>query len=345
MPVGDDLDLGRELGVALDQPADGRGQAGAKPPAVSSATLETMPVTYPTLRGRPRRALGSVDRGRSSLGVGRVASYFDVHPDNPQPRAIGRSSSCCATAALIAYPTDSCYALGCQLGNKDGHRAHPARSATSTTGTTSPWSAATSPSSASSCSSTTRCSGRSRRRRRAVHVHPAGHEGGAAPAAAPEEADGRRPDPRPRGRAGAAGRAGRAAAVQHPAAARRRRADDPGLGDQGAARPRRSTRWSTPATAARSRPRSSTSPRATAEIVRRGRGRPSPLRVSGAGSSVDSLWAAFAPVFLRLDDPVGSSLGGLELLPVEGELLHPLLDGLAVGTCPERCSRTPCRLC
>jgi tRNA threonylcarbamoyl adenosine modification protein (Sua5/YciO/YrdC/YwlC family) len=49
-----------------------------------------------------------------------VAKYFDVHPDNPQPRTITQVADSVRSGALIAYPTDSCYALGCQLGNRDG---------------------------------------------------------------------------------------------------------------------------------------------------------------------------------------------------------------------------------
>lgn len=49
-----------------------------------------------------------------------MARYFDVHPLNPQPRAIGQVVKLLLDDALIAYPTDSCYALGCQLGNRDG---------------------------------------------------------------------------------------------------------------------------------------------------------------------------------------------------------------------------------
>ncbi|MFG2377818.1 L-threonylcarbamoyladenylate synthase [Streptomyces sp. NPDC048504] len=49
-----------------------------------------------------------------------MAKYFDVHPDNPQPRTISQVADSVRTGALIAYPTDSCYALGCQLGNRDG---------------------------------------------------------------------------------------------------------------------------------------------------------------------------------------------------------------------------------
>jgi tRNA threonylcarbamoyl adenosine modification protein (Sua5/YciO/YrdC/YwlC family) len=49
-----------------------------------------------------------------------VAKYFDVHPDNPQPRTISQVADSVRSGALIAYPTDSCYALGCQLGSKNG---------------------------------------------------------------------------------------------------------------------------------------------------------------------------------------------------------------------------------
>jgi tRNA threonylcarbamoyl adenosine modification protein (Sua5/YciO/YrdC/YwlC family) len=49
-----------------------------------------------------------------------MAKYFDVHPDNPQPRAIAQIAQSIRADALVAYPTDSCYALGCRLGNRDG---------------------------------------------------------------------------------------------------------------------------------------------------------------------------------------------------------------------------------
>ncbi|WAL63178.1 L-threonylcarbamoyladenylate synthase [Amycolatopsis cynarae] len=49
-----------------------------------------------------------------------MAKYFDVHPDNPQRRSIDQVVGIVREGGLIAYPTDSCFALGCQLGNKDG---------------------------------------------------------------------------------------------------------------------------------------------------------------------------------------------------------------------------------
>ena len=49
-----------------------------------------------------------------------MAKYFDVHPDNPQPRTITQVADSVRSGALVAYPTDSCYALGCRLGSRDG---------------------------------------------------------------------------------------------------------------------------------------------------------------------------------------------------------------------------------
>ncbi|BDH05673.1 MULTISPECIES: L-threonylcarbamoyladenylate synthase [Streptomyces] len=49
-----------------------------------------------------------------------MAKYFDVHPDNPQPRAVAQIADAVRSGSLIAYPTDSCYALGCRLGSKEG---------------------------------------------------------------------------------------------------------------------------------------------------------------------------------------------------------------------------------
>ena len=49
-----------------------------------------------------------------------MARYFDIHPANPQRRAIVQVADIVREGGVIAYPTDSCYALGCQFGNKDG---------------------------------------------------------------------------------------------------------------------------------------------------------------------------------------------------------------------------------
>jgi tRNA threonylcarbamoyl adenosine modification protein (Sua5/YciO/YrdC/YwlC family) len=49
-----------------------------------------------------------------------MARYFDVHPLDPQRRAIGQVVELIRDGGLIAYPTDSCFALGCRLGNSEG---------------------------------------------------------------------------------------------------------------------------------------------------------------------------------------------------------------------------------
>jgi tRNA threonylcarbamoyl adenosine modification protein (Sua5/YciO/YrdC/YwlC family) len=49
-----------------------------------------------------------------------VARYFDVHPLDPQPRSIGQVVAMLRDDALVAYPTDSCYALGSRLDNPEG---------------------------------------------------------------------------------------------------------------------------------------------------------------------------------------------------------------------------------
>lgn len=50
-----------------------------------------------------------------------MARYFDVHPVDPQPRTVAQVATMIAEEdALVAYPTDSCYALGCRLGSRTG---------------------------------------------------------------------------------------------------------------------------------------------------------------------------------------------------------------------------------
>ena len=49
-----------------------------------------------------------------------MARYFDVHPHDPQPRAIGQVVDLLRGGALIVYPTDSGYALGCSVDNQEG---------------------------------------------------------------------------------------------------------------------------------------------------------------------------------------------------------------------------------
>ena len=48
-----------------------------------------------------------------------MSQYFQIHPVNPQPRLIRQAVAIVRDGGLIAYPTDSCYALGCHIGDKD----------------------------------------------------------------------------------------------------------------------------------------------------------------------------------------------------------------------------------
>jgi tRNA threonylcarbamoyl adenosine modification protein (Sua5/YciO/YrdC/YwlC family) len=47
-----------------------------------------------------------------------VAKYLDVHPVNPQPRAIAEAVRVLRGGGLIVYPTDSCFALGAMMGEQ-----------------------------------------------------------------------------------------------------------------------------------------------------------------------------------------------------------------------------------
>lgn len=47
-----------------------------------------------------------------------MAQFFSVHPDNPQQRLLRQAAEILAGGGVIVYPTDSCYALGCSMGDK-----------------------------------------------------------------------------------------------------------------------------------------------------------------------------------------------------------------------------------
>ncbi|HEY7760623.1 MAG TPA: L-threonylcarbamoyladenylate synthase [Burkholderiales bacterium] len=47
-----------------------------------------------------------------------MAQYFVIHPQNPQRRLLQQAAQIVRQGGLIVYPTDSCYALGCQIGDK-----------------------------------------------------------------------------------------------------------------------------------------------------------------------------------------------------------------------------------
>jgi tRNA threonylcarbamoyl adenosine modification protein (Sua5/YciO/YrdC/YwlC family) len=47
-----------------------------------------------------------------------MSQYFEIHPDNPQARLIHQAVKIIRDGGVIAYPTDSSYALGCHIGDK-----------------------------------------------------------------------------------------------------------------------------------------------------------------------------------------------------------------------------------
>lgn len=47
-----------------------------------------------------------------------MSQFFQIHPHNPQPRLIRQAVAIIRAGGVIAYPTDSSYALGCQLGDR-----------------------------------------------------------------------------------------------------------------------------------------------------------------------------------------------------------------------------------
>lgn len=48
-----------------------------------------------------------------------MSQLFELHPRNPQQRLIRQAVAIVRAGGLIVYPTDSCYALGCHIGDKD----------------------------------------------------------------------------------------------------------------------------------------------------------------------------------------------------------------------------------
>ncbi len=46
-----------------------------------------------------------------------MSQYFLLHALNPQLRLIRRTAEIVRAGGVIAYPTDSCYALGCRVGD------------------------------------------------------------------------------------------------------------------------------------------------------------------------------------------------------------------------------------
>src|SRR6267154_3585593 len=47
------------------------------------------------------------------------AVYLEIHPKTPQARLIRQAADIIRDGGVVVYPTDSCYALGCHIGDKD----------------------------------------------------------------------------------------------------------------------------------------------------------------------------------------------------------------------------------
>ena len=47
-----------------------------------------------------------------------MSQFFAVHPETPQVRLVNQAVAIIQGGGVVVYPTDSAYALGCQLGNK-----------------------------------------------------------------------------------------------------------------------------------------------------------------------------------------------------------------------------------
>ncbi|QHS09867.1 L-threonylcarbamoyladenylate synthase [Sinimarinibacterium sp. NLF-5-8] len=48
-----------------------------------------------------------------------MADWFELHPVNPQARLLAQIAARIRQGAVVAYPTDSCYALGCRLDDRE----------------------------------------------------------------------------------------------------------------------------------------------------------------------------------------------------------------------------------
>ena len=48
-----------------------------------------------------------------------MSQFYQIHPDNPQARLIRNAADIIRGGGVVVYPTDSAYALGCQIGDKN----------------------------------------------------------------------------------------------------------------------------------------------------------------------------------------------------------------------------------
>ena len=48
-----------------------------------------------------------------------MSQFFQIHPETPQKRLIRQATDIIRSGGVVAYPTDSAYALGCHIGDKN----------------------------------------------------------------------------------------------------------------------------------------------------------------------------------------------------------------------------------
>jgi tRNA threonylcarbamoyl adenosine modification protein (Sua5/YciO/YrdC/YwlC family) len=48
-----------------------------------------------------------------------LSQFFQIHPENPQARLVRQAVDIIRAGGVVVYPTDSAYAIGCRIGNKD----------------------------------------------------------------------------------------------------------------------------------------------------------------------------------------------------------------------------------
>ena len=77
-----------------------------------------VPVRTPGAEGAERGLYSRAPPPRPSPDS-TVTQLFVVHPSNPQRRLLAQAVAILRSGGLIVYPTDSCYALGCCIGNKE----------------------------------------------------------------------------------------------------------------------------------------------------------------------------------------------------------------------------------
>src|SRR5690606_17550026 len=85
-----------------------------------SQEIDGRSLAHGNLRNRLVIGLAATTRYNGCIldGRGVMSEFLHIHPVNPQPRLIARAVEAVRAGAVIAYPTDTAYALGCRIGEK-----------------------------------------------------------------------------------------------------------------------------------------------------------------------------------------------------------------------------------